>query len=586
MDSSGERGLLGVAFDPDFATNQFVYVYYTVPGSPGPQPGQPLHRERRRRRGRERSDPSRAEQPQRRDEPQRGRPALRTGRQAVHRGRRERERQQRADADEPAGQDAPHQSGRHDSRRQPLLRHGDGQEPRDLGPGPAQPLHLRLPAGHGPDVHQRRGREHASRRSTTGSRARTTDGRRRKGPTTNPSFRSPLYSYQHSAGTPTGCAITGGAFYNPPPVQFPADYVGEVLLRRLLRRVDLALSTPCRRRPATSVRHRASRAPWTSKVADDGSLFYLARGDGTSLPRAEHRQPGAGDHGPAVERHRDRGQPGVLHRDRLRAGSSRLPVAAERDRHPGRDLIDLHHRLRAALRQRSALPLPRDEHPRQRHQRGSRADGHREHGAHRVDHPAALGHALHGGRHHRYAGTGTDAEDGTLPASAFTWQVDFHHDTHIHPFVPATTGATSGSFTIPTSGETSSNVWYRIHLTVRDSGGLTHETFRDVLPAQGRRHAPDRPAGPPAAPRRPARDRTHHVHRSHRHRAKPGGAVAADRGRHDLRVRVVVGWRGARAQHLDARGEHDLHGDVPGGHAGGADLPDFARRPRAPSTPR
>ena len=34
VDSSGERGLLGVAFDPDFATNQFVYVYYTTPITP------------------------------------------------------------------------------------------------------------------------------------------------------------------------------------------------------------------------------------------------------------------------------------------------------------------------------------------------------------------------------------------------------------------------------------------------------------------------------------------------------------------------------------------------------------------------
>ena len=34
VDSSGERGLLGIAFDPQFATNQFVYVYYTVPTSP------------------------------------------------------------------------------------------------------------------------------------------------------------------------------------------------------------------------------------------------------------------------------------------------------------------------------------------------------------------------------------------------------------------------------------------------------------------------------------------------------------------------------------------------------------------------
>lgn len=33
-DSNGERGLLGVAFDPDFANNQRVYIYYTVPGSP------------------------------------------------------------------------------------------------------------------------------------------------------------------------------------------------------------------------------------------------------------------------------------------------------------------------------------------------------------------------------------------------------------------------------------------------------------------------------------------------------------------------------------------------------------------------
>jgi glucose/arabinose dehydrogenase len=34
VDSSGERGLLGIAFDPNFASNNFIYVYYTVPGSP------------------------------------------------------------------------------------------------------------------------------------------------------------------------------------------------------------------------------------------------------------------------------------------------------------------------------------------------------------------------------------------------------------------------------------------------------------------------------------------------------------------------------------------------------------------------
>ena len=43
--ASGERGLLGVTFDPNFASNQFVYVYYTVPGTSGPQSRQPFHRE-------------------------------------------------------------------------------------------------------------------------------------------------------------------------------------------------------------------------------------------------------------------------------------------------------------------------------------------------------------------------------------------------------------------------------------------------------------------------------------------------------------------------------------------------------------
>jgi hypothetical protein len=94
----------------------------------------------------------------------------------------------------------------------------------------------------------------------------------------------------------------------------------------------------------------------------------------------------------------------------------------------------------------------------------------------------AAGTLYSGGMVMSYAGTGSDPEDGTLPASAFTWQVDFHHDTHSHPFMAATTGARSGSFTISTTGETSANVWYRIYLTVRDSSGATHTVQRDVMP--------------------------------------------------------------------------------------------------------
>ncbi len=64
----------------------------------------------------------------------------------------------------------------------------------------------------------------------------------------------------------------------------------------------------------------------------------------------------------------------------------------------------------------------------------------------------AVGALYNGGSVISYAGTATDPEDGTLPASAFTWRVDFHHDAHSHPFVPSTSGVTSGSFTAATTG--------------------------------------------------------------------------------------------------------------------------------------
>src|SRR5262245_23953764 len=34
VNSSGERGLLGVAFDPAFVSNHFVYIYYTTATTP------------------------------------------------------------------------------------------------------------------------------------------------------------------------------------------------------------------------------------------------------------------------------------------------------------------------------------------------------------------------------------------------------------------------------------------------------------------------------------------------------------------------------------------------------------------------
>jgi glucose/arabinose dehydrogenase/chitodextrinase len=81
-----------------------------------------------------------------------------------------------------------------------------------------------------------------------------------------------------------------------------------------------------------------------------------------------------------------------------------------------------------------------------------------------------------------FSGTATDIEDGTLPASAYTWNIDFLHEGHVHPGIPIT-GVTSGTFTIPTSGHDFSGFTrYRITLTVTDSSGLQSSQFVTVFP--------------------------------------------------------------------------------------------------------
>jgi len=44
----------------------------------------------------------------------------------------------------------------------------------------------------------------------------------------DPKYTDPIFTYQHKGDVATtGCAITGGTFYNPPTVDFPAQYVGD-----------------------------------------------------------------------------------------------------------------------------------------------------------------------------------------------------------------------------------------------------------------------------------------------------------------------------------------------------------------------
>jgi glucose/arabinose dehydrogenase len=69
-----------------------------------------------------------------------------------------------------------------------------------------------------------------------------------------------------------------------------------------------------------------------------------------------------------------------------------------------------------------------------------------------------------------FSGTGNDTEEGGVPCSRFRWKVSLHHGSHSHPFLGPTEGSCNGSFTTAERGETSADTYYEIQLTVKDQG--------------------------------------------------------------------------------------------------------------------
>lgn len=95
--------------------------------------------------------------------------------------------------------------------------------------------------------------------------------------TPNLKYRDPLYAYAHGQVSDNGCAIVGGAFYNPSTQQFPYEYRGDYFF------ADWCGGWIHRYNPGTgSVSNFASdiAAPVDLHVSTDGSLYYLARNSG------------------------------------------------------------------------------------------------------------------------------------------------------------------------------------------------------------------------------------------------------------------------------------------------------------------
>ena len=91
----------------------------------------------------------------------------------------------------------------------------------------------------------------------------------------------------------------------------------------------------------------------------------------------------------------------------------------------------------------------------------------------------------------KFSGTASDPVDGKLPPYRYNWQVDFMKDGAAqptysagipYPFYGPVSGATSGSFQVPTDSSQVPGSFYRVTLTVTDSLGLKTVVTKDIKP--------------------------------------------------------------------------------------------------------
>ncbi len=297
--------------------------------------------------------------------------------------------------------------------------------------------------------------------------------------TNRPGLTPPFFAYPHGSGTAFGNCIAGGAFYNPPVSAFPSAYVGQYFY------ADFTNDWISRINPstgATSLFATTVPGPVDLDVGPDGALYYLARNAGqvgriaytASLPPSIAQQPAStlvSVGTPATFTVSASGEPPLTYRwqrngvDIAGATSTSYVLnAAQLADNGARFRVVVTNGIGSATSTEAVLTVTSNKPP-----------------VATIVTPA-VGATYTAATDLLFSGSASDLEDGALPPSAMTWSIAFHHDTHTHPAMPDTTDITSGSWPIPNIGESSANVWYRLMLTVRDSIGLTHTVYRDIHP--------------------------------------------------------------------------------------------------------
>jgi glucose/arabinose dehydrogenase len=307
-------------------------------------------------------------------------------------------------------------------------------------------------------------------------------------------FIRPIYAYQHQPlfGGGGSCAITGGDFYNPVNPEFPSTFAGKYFF------ADFCGGWMAYLDPATSV-----ASPFLtggSSIVDlrtnaDGSLYYLQRGDG-SLRRIAF----TGITQPSIT-----SQPsnvsvaaGLNATFQVTATGGGLGYQWQRNNVPIGGATGSTYTLNNAgngdngaqfrvvvtntagsvTSNVATLTVTTNQPPSP------------------VILTPAAGVLFSGGDTILFAGSASDPETGDVAVSGLRWRVDYHTGSAVRPFVQEFSGAASGSFVVPAiTPYTLTDVFFRIYLTARDPFGNEVTVTRDVLPRVSQLSLVSAPAG-------------------------------------------------------------------------------------------